>query len=106
MLFVIIIYINMQIKIKRKSFDMMLESSCGRWEERRTAKKFQVGALERMKEEEKKGRGKRRGDEYRIKKQRIHAGLWVKEIEKLEESRIGGGNRGNDIDRLLDSCAE
>ncbi|KAJ4753433.1 ribosomal protein L20 [Rhynchospora pubera] len=77
-----------------------------RWEERKAAKKLQVGALERMKEEEKKGKGKRKGDEYRIKKQRIHAGLWVKEIEKLEESRLGGGTRGDDIDRLLDSCAE
>lgn len=84
---------------------MILKLGYGRWEERRTAKKLEVGALERIKEE-KKGRGKKKGDEYRIKKQRIHAGLWVKEIEKLEESRLGGGTRGDDIDRLLDSCAE
>jgi hypothetical protein len=67
---------------------------------------MQVGVLERKKEGEKKERAKRKGDEYRIKKQRIHAGLWVKEIEKLEESRLGGGTGGDDIDRLLDSCAE
>ncbi|XP_052186430.1 protein GAMETE CELL DEFECTIVE 1, mitochondrial [Diospyros lotus] len=45
--------------------------------------------------------------DYRLKKQRVHAGLWVKEIEKLEEAKlrdpIGGAN---DIERLLDSCSE
>lgn len=48
--------------------------------------------------------------DYRLKKQRIHAGLWMKEIEKQEEAKladsssIGGG--GDDIERLLDSCSE
>lgn len=86
-------------------FNKILMLGYGRWEERRAAK-LQAGALERVNEEEKKGKLKRKGDEYRIKKQRIHAGLWVKELEKLEESRLGGGTRGDDIDRLLDSCAE
>ncbi|KAJ4711310.1 Mucin-related protein [Melia azedarach] len=46
--------------------------------------------------------------DYRLKKQRIHAGLWVKEIEKQEEAKLGslGGNSADDIDRLLDSCSE
>ena len=38
----------------------------------------------------------------------VHAGLWVKEIEKLKEAKLGdsvvGG--GDDIQRLLDSCSE
>ena len=46
--------------------------------------------------------------DYRLRKQRVHAGLWVKEIEKLEEAKLGdsvvGG--GDDIQRLLDSCSE
>ncbi|KAJ3673359.1 hypothetical protein LUZ60_006733 [Juncus effusus] len=75
-----------------------------RWSERKAAKNVsQTKAIERMREEKEKG--KRKGDEYRLKKQRIHAGLWVKEIEKLEESSVGGTG-GDDIDRLLDSCAE
>jgi hypothetical protein len=54
--------------------------------------------------------GKKAGaDEYRTRKQRVHAALWVKEIDKMEEARLGGGGgRGaaDDIDRLLDSCSE
>ncbi|PQQ07327.1 hypothetical protein Pyn_30223 [Prunus yedoensis var. nudiflora] len=47
--------------------------------------------------------------DYRIKKQRIHAGLWMKEIEKQEEAKLAdsisfGG--GDDIERLLDSCSD
>ncbi|XP_041009927.1 protein GAMETE CELL DEFECTIVE 1, mitochondrial [Juglans microcarpa x Juglans regia] len=46
--------------------------------------------------------------DYRLMKQRIHAGLWVKEIEKQEEAKLGdpvaGG--GDDIEKLLDSCSE
>ncbi|OVA09041.1 hypothetical protein BVC80_9097g111 [Macleaya cordata] len=44
--------------------------------------------------------------DYRLKKQRIHAGLWMKEIEKQEEAKFGGGGGGDDIERLLDSCSE
>ncbi|KAH7570123.1 hypothetical protein JRO89_XS05G0048300 [Xanthoceras sorbifolium] len=43
--------------------------------------------------------------DYRLKKQRIHAGLWMKEIEKQEEANLAGG-AADDIDRLLDSCSE
>ncbi|XP_028807032.1 uncharacterized protein LOC114761740 [Neltuma alba] len=46
--------------------------------------------------------------DYRLKKQRIHASLWMKEIEKMEEAKLGdstvGG--GDDIERLLDSCSD
>lgn len=46
--------------------------------------------------------------DYRLKKQRIHAGLWVKEIEKMEEAKLGDSGFGasDDIERLLDSCSE
>ncbi|XP_057508313.1 protein GAMETE CELL DEFECTIVE 1, mitochondrial-like [Actinidia eriantha] len=46
--------------------------------------------------------------DYRLKKQRIHAGLWVKEIERQEEDKLGDsiGGGGYDIERLLDSCSE
>ncbi|VVB16962.1 unnamed protein product [Arabis nemorensis] len=47
--------------------------------------------------------------DYRLKKQRVHASLWVKEIEKLEEAKLGddgSGGGADDIDRLLDSCSE
>jgi hypothetical protein len=50
---------------------------------------------------------KAQADEYRTRKQSVHAALWVKEIEKMEEARLGGGAGGSDdIDRLLDSCSE
>ena len=48
--------------------------------------------------------------DYRLTKQRIHAGLWMKEIEKQEEAKLAdsivGGGGGDDIERLLDSCSE
>ncbi|XP_073110148.1 protein GAMETE CELL DEFECTIVE 1, mitochondrial isoform X2 [Elaeis guineensis] len=74
-----------------------------RWSERRAAKKLQQGdtALERVEKNSKKA-----GDDYRVRKQRIHAGLWMKEIEKMEEVKLGGSNPNDDIDRLLDSCSE
>ncbi|XP_073295139.1 protein GAMETE CELL DEFECTIVE 1, mitochondrial-like [Primulina huaijiensis] len=45
--------------------------------------------------------------DYRLKKQKIHAGLWVKEIEKQEEAKLGNFvSGGDDIEKLLDSCSE
>lgn len=46
--------------------------------------------------------------DYRLKKQRIHANLWMKEIEKQEEARLGDSitGSGDDIERLMDSCSE
>ncbi|KAG4158610.1 hypothetical protein ERO13_D02G129700v2 [Gossypium hirsutum] len=77
------------------------------WNERRKSPK------QKQKEEaEKEGKGEGGGlyslehikKDYRLKKQRIHAGLWMKEIDKLEEAQLG--DSANDIDRLLDSCSE
>ncbi|KVI05528.1 hypothetical protein Ccrd_016110 [Cynara cardunculus var. scolymus] len=42
--------------------------------------------------------------DYRVKKQRVHAGLWVKEIEKMEEAKLG--DSGADLDRFLDTASE
>lgn len=45
--------------------------------------------------------------DYRLTKQKIHAGLWVKEIEKLEEAKLGDFDSGaDDIEKLLDSASE
>ncbi|CAJ1932109.1 unnamed protein product [Sphenostylis stenocarpa] len=46
--------------------------------------------------------------DYRLKKQRMHAGLWMKEIEKLEEAKLADSDvaAGDDIQRLLDSCSD
>ncbi|KAB2090311.1 hypothetical protein ES319_A03G115700v1 [Gossypium barbadense] len=77
------------------------------WNERRKSPK------QKQKEEaEKEGKGEGGGlyslenikKDYRLKKQRIHAGLWMKEIDKLEEAKLG--DSADDIDRLLDSCSE
>ncbi|CAA2955280.1 Hypothetical predicted protein [Olea europaea subsp. europaea] len=46
--------------------------------------------------------------DYRLKKQKIHAGLWMKEIEKMEEAKLGDSISvdGDNIEKLLDSCSE
>lgn len=45
--------------------------------------------------------------DYRVKKQRVHAGLWVKEIEKMEEAKLGDSTgAGDDLDRFLDTASE
>ncbi|KAK6159976.1 hypothetical protein DH2020_003357 [Rehmannia glutinosa] len=45
--------------------------------------------------------------DYRLTKQKVHAGLWVKEIEKLEEAKLGNSiSGGDDIEKLLDSASE
>lgn len=75
------------------------------WSERRKASKSNsekeresgsLYSLENMKKD------------YRLKKQRIHAGLWTKEIEKQEEAKLGDSvlGAGDDIEKLLDSCSE
>ncbi|KAI4305112.1 hypothetical protein L6164_028498 [Bauhinia variegata] len=78
------------------------------WNERRKGSKTQ-----QQEKQEKDGNGELYSLEnmkrdYRLKKQRIHAGLWMKEIEKQEEAKLGdsfvGG--GDDIERLLDSCSD
>ncbi|KAH6770662.1 mucin-like protein [Perilla frutescens var. hirtella] len=46
--------------------------------------------------------------DYRLTKQKIHASLWVQEIEKLEEAKLGSSVSGadDDIEKLLDSASE
>ncbi|KAL9226232.1 hypothetical protein vseg_002067 [Gypsophila vaccaria] len=44
--------------------------------------------------------------EYRVRKQRVHAALWLKEIDKLHESKLGVPNDTHHIDLLLHSCSE
>lgn len=79
-----------------------------RWAERRAASRR--GPSQRAPRAAEGGavaKKKAQADEYRTRKQRVHASLWVKEIEKMEEARLGGGGGGaDDIDRLLDSCSE
>nr|CAB3495777.1 unnamed protein product [Digitaria exilis] len=79
-----------------------------RWAERRAASRR--APSQRASRSAEGGEGgaaakkKAQADEYRTRKQRVHAALWVKEIEKMEEARLGGGGVGaDDIDRLLDS---
>ncbi|WCJ41108.1 Protein GAMETE CELL DEFECTIVE 1 mitochondrial [Euphorbia peplus] len=43
--------------------------------------------------------------DYRLKKQRIHASLWMKEIQKQQEANLGGDSP-HEIDTLLDSCSQ
>ncbi|KAI3816847.1 hypothetical protein L1987_16553 [Smallanthus sonchifolius] len=44
--------------------------------------------------------------DYRVKKQRVHAGLWVKEIEKMEEAKLAHSAADDDLDRFLDTASE
>ncbi|KAF7055424.1 hypothetical protein CFC21_062952 [Triticum aestivum] len=82
-----------------------------RWAERRAATRRPRAPPRPAAAEGGGGAGAKKAgaDEYRTRKQRVHAALWVKEIDKMEEARLGGGGgRGaaDDIDRLLDSCSE
>ncbi|KAG8097345.1 hypothetical protein GUJ93_ZPchr0013g33955 [Zizania palustris] len=80
-----------------------------RWAERRAASRRPRAAPRSAAAEGTGGAAakKAQADEYRTRKQRVHAALWVKEIEKMGEARLGGGGGGSDdIDRLLDSCSE
>ncbi|KAL5725907.1 hypothetical protein ACHQM5_008992 [Ranunculus cassubicifolius] len=89
-----------------------VEDMTENWNERRGKSSAKI-----KKEEEQEMKKKESGEsslysvenmkkDYRLKKQRIHAGLWMKEIEKQEEAKLGGGGGGDDIERLLDSCSE
>lgn len=83
-----------------------------RWNERRAARKLQQGTDQSadhspaVADAAGSGAKSAAADDYRVRKQRIHAGLWMKEIEKMEEAKLGGPGAGDDIDRLLDSCSE
>ncbi|XP_057948772.1 protein GAMETE CELL DEFECTIVE 1, mitochondrial isoform X2 [Malania oleifera] len=77
------------------------------WNERRKPPKAQLQQQQQQNEGSLYGVENIKRD-YRLKKQRIHAGLWMKEIEKQEEAKLGDSSAGggDDIDRLLDSCSE
>ncbi|KAM7279695.1 hypothetical protein ACFE04_006829 [Oxalis oulophora] len=45
-------------------------------------------------------------NDYRVKKQRMHASLWTKEIEKMDEANLHTNHDNDDIDRLLGTCSE
>ena len=76
-----------------KAFVEEMEES---WNDRRKAKFSKEHSVEHV------------ADDYRLKKQRTHAGLWMKEIEAMQEEKLRGPQTGfsSDIDRLLDSCSE
>lgn len=81
------------------------------WEGRRKGKLKKIGEEDgkKMKKEEGLYSLENIRKDYRLKKQRVHAGLWMKEIEKLEEAKLGTdalGGAGDDIEKLLDSCSE
>ncbi|KAI3705875.1 hypothetical protein L1987_76124 [Smallanthus sonchifolius] len=79
------------------------------WEERRKKSK-------RDEEEERLTKLKEEGKslyslenvkrDYRVKKQSVHAGLWVKEIEKMEEAKLAAADDDHDLDRFLDTASE
>ena len=74
-----------------------------RWAERRGAKKHPQSQPQTRPAA---GGDRKDVDEYRLRKQRIDAGLWMKAIERMEELKLGDSGAGDDIDRLLDSCSE
>ncbi|KAL9263600.1 GAMETE CELL DEFECTIVE 1, mitochondrial-like protein [Drosera capensis] len=83
-----------------------LEDMNENWDQRKK------GSLKKVEENEEKDKGvelysmENLKKDYRLKKQRIHAGLWMNEIKKLEEGKLGEpGLGGDDIDKLLDSCS-
>lgn len=86
-----------------------MEDMTDNWEQRRKSVKTQqrLEKEEKLKEMEKNPLYTLESikRDYRVQKQRIHAGLWVKEIEKQEEDKLGDGG-GDGIERLLDSCSE
>ncbi|KAF7828071.1 uncharacterized protein G2W53_019235 [Senna tora] len=98
--------LSSEVDVETKAF---VEDMNENWNERRKGSKAQQ--QEKLRED---GSGgalysvENMKKDYRLKKQRIHAGLWMKEIEKMEEAKLGdsvvGG--GDDIERLLDSCSD
>lgn len=98
------VLLSSEVDAETKAF---VEDMTDNWDQRRKSPKSQqqkelgnsnsLYSLENVKKD------------YRLKKQRIHAGLWAKEIEKQEEAKLGdsmGGAGGDDIEKLLDSCSE
>ncbi|GJY37383.1 hypothetical protein Tco_0422761 [Tanacetum coccineum] len=89
-----------------------VEDMADNWEQRR-----KIGRTSKTKREQEEERlTKLKEDEeslyslenvkmdYRVMKQRVYAGLWVKEIGKMGEAKLGGSV--DDLDRFLDTACE
>lgn len=87
-----------------------VEDMTDNWDQRRKRPKFQQQqeAQQQQKDQSSLYSLENVKKDYRLMKQRIHAGLWMKEIEKQEEAKLGDSILGgsDDIERLLDSCSE
>ncbi|PWA78911.1 hypothetical protein CTI12_AA210540 [Artemisia annua] len=92
-----------------------VEDMADNWEQRR--KKGGTSKSKREQEDERLMKLKEDGKslyslenvkrDYRVMKQRVHAGLWVYEIEKMEEAKLGGpAGAADDLDRFLDTASE
>ncbi|KFK33471.1 hypothetical protein AALP_AA5G017600 [Arabis alpina] len=98
-----------EIDVEAKAF---VEDMNEHWDERRGKSGKEEKKVEKESREEEESSVyslETMKKDYRLKKQRVHASLWVKEIEKLEEAKLGDCGSGggvDDIDRLLDSCSE
>lgn len=85
-----------------------VEEMADNWEQRRKKSKREEEQERLMKLKEGKSLYNLENvkKDYRVKKQRVHAGLWVKEIEKMEEAKLGNSAGASDLDRYLDGASE
>ncbi|GJX04056.1 retrovirus-related pol polyprotein from transposon TNT 1-94 [Tanacetum coccineum] len=82
-----------------------MEDMADNWEQRR--KKAGTGKSKREQEEERLMKLKEDGKSLYSLEKRVHAGLWVKEIEKMEEAKLGGSaGASDDLDRFLDTASD
>ncbi|XP_076958195.1 protein GAMETE CELL DEFECTIVE 1, mitochondrial-like [Bidens hawaiensis] len=82
-----------------------VEDMTDNWEQRRkkTKREEEEERLVKLKEEGISLENAKR--DYRVDKQRLHAGLWVKEIEKMEEAKLAH-SIDDHLDRFLDTASE
>ncbi|KAI3783849.1 hypothetical protein L1987_42937 [Smallanthus sonchifolius] len=85
-----------------------VEEMSDNWEERRKKSKRdeEVERLTMLKEGKSLYSLENVKRDYRVKKQRVHAGLWVKEIEKMEEAKLADDDDDDDLDKFLDTASE
>ncbi|KAL8188910.1 hypothetical protein R6Q57_029430 [Mikania cordata] len=82
-----------------------VEEMTDNWEQRRK-KSNRDERLMKLKQEEKSAYSLENvKKDYRVKKQRLHAGLWVKEIEKMEEAKLADST-DNELDKFLDTASQ
>ncbi|KAK1422245.1 hypothetical protein QVD17_25221 [Tagetes erecta] len=80
-----------------------VEEMTDNWEQRRNRSK-EEGRLNDLKQQQGNSLVDKKSD-YRVKKQRVHAGLWAKEIEKMEEAKLAGSN-DHHLDTFLHTASE